>query len=318
MISVALCTYNGDKYIRKQIESILEQTVQVDEIVVCDDNSSDSTMSIILEIAESSDVKFKIFKNEHRLNVVKNFEKAILNCEGDFIFLSDQDDIWHKNKVKEITKYFDKNSHINVLFTNGFLIDELNKKIDNKSIFQSVSFSSETEYYFNKGYAFELLNYFNRVVGATVACRSFYLKSILPFKVFERVLHDEIIAISAINDNCLGYINQCLIEYRIHSEQTIGFKTWIDDPIKNIFLGHHKVRLEYFDFLKFTPKLKQRVDFISKRGKNIKSLSGILFFPLFWKKYKKNYDDLAFEVIISDYRNYFQLNGRRIKRLFKV
>lgn len=318
MISVALCTYNGEKYLEEQIQSILNQSLPVDEIVVCDDGSTDSTLNILNIIAKQSSIKFTIIENEQRLNVVKNFEKAISKCEGDYIFLSDQDDIWHKNKVEVVLNYFNKNSHINVVFTDGLLIDENNKLLENKSIFKAVSFQSESQLYFNKGYAFELLNYFNRVVGATLACRGNYLRSILPFKVFENIFHDEMIALNAINDNCLGYINECLIKYRIHTDQTIGLKTWINYPIKNIYLAYHFIRNEYFDFLNFNPNLKQRVDFIKKRGKNIKTLFGIVHITFNWRNYKNIYRDLALEVFRSDYKNYFQLNRRRIKRYIKI
>lgn len=317
-LSVALCTYNGEKYIRQQIESILTQTKSVDEIVVCDDQSTDLTLKIISEIAKQSSVEFKIYNNEQRLNVVKNFEKAISKCTGELIFLCDQDDIWHIDKVEKIIEYFNGNPQINVIFSNARLIDEVNNLIEDKTLFQAVNFSTEAQKYFDAGYAFELLNHFNRVTGATVACKADYVKSLLPFNIYNRVIHDELIAISAINDECLGYINECLIDYRIHPSQKIGLGIWIKQPITNIFLDHFVVNEEYIDFLKFNPQLLQRVNFITKRGKNIKSPGGIFLFPFDLNKYKIIYGKFANDVISGDYKKYFELNCRRFKRLLKI
>ncbi len=317
-ISVALCTYNGEKYIRQQIESILAQTKRVDEIVVCDDRSTDLTLKIISEITKKSSVEFKVYLNEQRLNVVKNFENTISKCTGDLIFLSDQDDFWHTDKVEKTINYFNLNSQINVIFSNARLIDEINNPIEDKTLFQAVNFSSESQKYFDAGYAFELLNHFNRVTGATIACKSNYVKSLLPFKTYDWVIHDEIIAISAINDNCLGYINECLIDYRIHPTQKVGLGIWIKQPITNIFLNYFIIRAEYLDFLKFNPQLLKRIKFITKRGKNIKSMIGIILFPFDLNNYKIYYGKYAKEVFLSDYKHYLDLNRRRIKRYLKI
>ena len=84
--SVALCTFNGEKYLRKQLDSILEQTVAVDEIVVCDDLSTDATLSILNQYKETFPNIFKIHANEKNLRSVKNFEKAISLCENEIVF----------------------------------------------------------------------------------------------------------------------------------------------------------------------------------------------------------------------------------------
>ena len=107
-ISVALCTYNGEKYLHQQIDSILNQTVPVHEIVVCDDGSNDQTSKILTQYQTKFPEVFKIHFNTENLRSVKNFEKAISLCTGDIIFLSDQDDIWEENKVEVFIKYFDE------------------------------------------------------------------------------------------------------------------------------------------------------------------------------------------------------------------
>ena len=93
MISIAMATYNGEKYLAEQLDSILAQTVQDFELIVCDDCSSDSTAEILSRYAEK-DSRIKIFVNEKNLGFVKNFEKAVSLCSGEYIALSDQDDVW--------------------------------------------------------------------------------------------------------------------------------------------------------------------------------------------------------------------------------
>lgn len=96
MNSVCMATYNGGKYIREQVDSILAQLGPADELVVSDDGSTDDTCRILDSYCDD---RIKIFKNEGRHGVVRNFENALKHASGDYIFLSDQDDIWLPNKV---------------------------------------------------------------------------------------------------------------------------------------------------------------------------------------------------------------------------
>ena len=92
-ISVALATYNGEKFLREQLDSLLNQTLPFSELVICDDCSSDATLSILQEYA-ARDSRIKVIANEQNLGFRRNFEKAIRLCEGDLIALCDQDDVW--------------------------------------------------------------------------------------------------------------------------------------------------------------------------------------------------------------------------------
>lgn len=99
MISIALASYNGAKYIRDQLDSILAQTYQNFELIICDDCSTDDTWWILEEYAQK-DNRIKIYKNERNLGFKKNFEKAILLCQGEYVATSDQDDIWMPNHLQ--------------------------------------------------------------------------------------------------------------------------------------------------------------------------------------------------------------------------
>jgi len=105
MISIAMATYNGAKYIREQIDSILSQTIQDFELVICDDCSSDGTLTILQEYS-NKDERLKLFQNHTNLGFKKNFEKAMGLCRGDYIALCDQDDIWYPNHLEILLKSF--------------------------------------------------------------------------------------------------------------------------------------------------------------------------------------------------------------------
>jgi len=103
MISVCLATYNASVYIEQQLESILVQLAKTDEVIIVDDGSDDDTITIIESF---SDDRIIISKSIHsRLGVVKNFERALAQAKGDYIFLSDQDDVWVPTKVEETLKH---------------------------------------------------------------------------------------------------------------------------------------------------------------------------------------------------------------------
>ena len=104
-ISIALTTYNGGVYLQEQLESILNQTIQPDEVIISDDNSTDNTILIIQEFKKNAPFKVVFLKNiGHGFN--NNFENALINTTGEFVFICDQDDVWFKNKIEQIIDYF--------------------------------------------------------------------------------------------------------------------------------------------------------------------------------------------------------------------
>ena len=106
VVSVAMATFNGEKYILEQLQSIARQTHLPDECVICDDGSTDSTVEIVEEFQKDAPFKIIIHKNSPRLGLIRNFEKAISLCKGDMIFLSDQDDVWMPEKIQIIKDCF--------------------------------------------------------------------------------------------------------------------------------------------------------------------------------------------------------------------
>lgn len=221
--SVALCTYNGELYLFKQLESILLQKPGIDEIIICDDNSTDDTFNIIMGFKEKHPQLIRFYQNENRLGAVKNFEKAIKLTTGDLIFLSDQDDIWCENKVKIIMNYFILNNKCKLLFTNGLLIDE-NEKPINSSLWKEWSFTEEIkELWRNNNNAFkDLLVNKNKITGATICFHNSLKTQTIPIEVPIDYWHDAWLGIHAAAINGLCFIDIPLIKYRIHSKQLIG------------------------------------------------------------------------------------------------
>ena len=215
--SIALCTYNGEKFLKEQLESFLIQTQLPDELIICDDYSTDSTVEILKDFENYSPFFVQIEINQKQFGVVKNFEKAISLCTGDLIFLSDQDDVWLPEKIEIITKQFEQNEELGMIFTDAELIDENSQKL-NKTLFAEIFRKID-----KSKPLFDLCLNKNVVTGATMVFRSKFRDNFLsiPSNIPNRI-HDGWIAlvISAIT-NC-KYLEKQLIKYRQHSQQQLG------------------------------------------------------------------------------------------------
>ena len=219
MISVALCTYNGEKYIKDQLLSIIYQSKKVDEIIICDDGSNDRTLEVIEQIQKGCPIPIKVFINNPSKGVTNNFFFAINQCSGDIIFLSDQDDVWMSDKVNTLYKYLEHNTSIDVVFTDAQLIDENGQTLFGDKTLWSYFFPPNSRKRCSQGMAAEEFCRGNHVTGATMAFRKTFVTDIKPL---DNYLHDEIIATIAAARHTLGYIDSCLIKYRIHRGQQIG------------------------------------------------------------------------------------------------
>jgi len=219
-ISVALCTYNGEKFLHQQIDSILKQTVPVNEIIVCDDGSNDQTSKILTQYQAKFPEVFKIHFNTENLRSVKNFEKAISLCSGDIIFLSDQDDIWEENKVEVFMKYFDENPNIDVVCSNGFIIDSKGKHLEKYTVWDAPKFLNEESLPIDFFKIFNTIG--NFATGAAMAIRNSLTKKSIPFPEIPGFHHDEWIALFSAQQKKFGFINEKLFSYRLHDDQQVG------------------------------------------------------------------------------------------------
>ena len=215
-----MTTYNGEKYLIKQLNSILNQTKKPDEVIICDDGSSDSTVFLVNEFIKENNLNnWQILVNGENLGYIKNFQQALQKASGDIIFLCDQDDIWHKEKIEIMADIMDKNPEIKALAASYELIDG----DDNKICDVSEKFYEPK----SKTGAFEKVNYgkalyYNIAQGCAEALRrevvEKYCENILSFIL----PHDWALNIIAYEYKGLYFLNQKLISYRIHSNNTTG------------------------------------------------------------------------------------------------
>ncbi len=119
-----MTAYNGSKYIKQQLDSIACQTILPDEVVVCDDLSSDDTADILEHYAQSAPFNLKVYRNIENIGYTRNFEKALSLCTGDLIFLSDQDDVWYENKISGILDLNRKHLGIDVIINDAIYVDQ--------------------------------------------------------------------------------------------------------------------------------------------------------------------------------------------------
>jgi glycosyltransferase involved in cell wall biosynthesis len=223
-ISVAFIVYNGARYLRTQLDSILAQTHKVDELIICDDASSDNSKEILKEYKNKHPNLFFIHYNNQNIGPTKNIEKAIQECTGELILLADQDDYWETNKVETIVKWFEANPTMNGVFTNGSLMNSKGEADDKYALWDAMSFPFKA---IKNGENLKLYinTVENSVTGATLAIHNNlpFLKQ--PFPTIKNLVHDRWLAMNLAENNSLGILEDKLIRYRIHSAQAIGGMT---------------------------------------------------------------------------------------------
>jgi hypothetical protein len=229
-VSVALCTFQGSRYLREQLDSIVAQTYQPAEVIVCDDGSRDDSLAVLTEFADRAPFPVHIHRNEQQLGSTLNFEKAVRLCRGDLIALCDQDDWWHPTKLEVLSGVL-TDPDVGGVFTNGLLMDN-NSQLKGDSLWGQnlfehwnralgkkswdVAFGEKAE----KTSAEAALLRHNMVTGATVVFRTALREKILPFPV--EWVHDGWLAWMIVLHSRLRAVPMSLIHYRVHSGQQIG------------------------------------------------------------------------------------------------
>lgn len=246
LISIAMATYNGEKFLQEQLDSIVNQTYKNLEIIICDDCSTDNTIDIIKDF-QKRDRRIKLYQNEKQLGVLKNFEKAISLCSGEYIAISDQDDIWVANKIEIMFSEIEENI---LIYHDDVLIDRSGKLIHN-------SFFESNEIFINKEHKTKALILDNWILGHACMFSSQLKKDILPIG-HEMEHYDMWIAIVASKVGKIKYLNKQLVLWRQHGTNTSGGKIatralWqkIFKPIDNsTLIQWNKKRIERLRFLK--------------------------------------------------------------------
>lgn len=220
MISVAMTTYNGARYIKEQLDSILNQSVPVDEIVIMDDCSTDETVEIIKSY---QDRRINLTVNSTNQGYIRNFYQAIMACKGDYIFLADHDDRWHFNKVEKMLGYMQENralalcSDFKLIDADGMPLSEEGNYVRNR-FFTKIKGNKDVLIPVD----FDYLVLGNILQGATYCITKEVQQIYGQIKDFG-VYHDHQLLLIAAKLGRLFFVNIPLIEYRIHGENTIGF-----------------------------------------------------------------------------------------------
>lgn len=125
-VSIAIALYNGERFVEQQLDSLRTQTVVPDQVIMCDDGSKDNTVDVVKNYIEKHSLqdKWKIYSNEKNLGYAKNFYHAMELCDGDLIYLCDQDDIWKNQKIEKMNKVMAQNPKISLLMCKGGVIDQ--------------------------------------------------------------------------------------------------------------------------------------------------------------------------------------------------
>lgn len=220
-LSVAMCTYNGADFLSDQLQSIIAQSRPPDEIVVCDDGSTDETSAMLKVFAANPTVPVSLHFNEQNLGSVKNFEKAISLSSGDVIVLSDQDDVWRPDKLQLIEKAFHRAPQAGLVFSDAEIVDESLQPLDRR-MWNDIGFNAHRRKLVRSGRALEVLITGWTVTGATMAFRSDFVKLSLPVPGAIAMIHDGWIALTIAAVADVVMIEEPLIKYRQHGQQQIG------------------------------------------------------------------------------------------------
>lgn len=203
-ISVAMAYYNGGKYIRQQMESILSQLKKEDELIISVDGAADGSDKLLKEWA-AEDCRIQLIDGPGK-GVVRNFENALTHCKGDIIFLSDQDDVWMEDKVKKILKGFER-SNVLLILHNGILIDDKGQELEGETLFEIRNSGTGVWKNFIK----------NSYIGCCMAFRKELLPVIIPIPE-KMYMHDYWIGAAAEYMGRGALIKEPLIGYRRHGE----------------------------------------------------------------------------------------------------
>lgn len=218
-ISIALCVHNGARYLTEQLESLRAQTCPLYELVVCDDASEDASASIVEAFADGAPFPVRFYRNLERLGVGANFEQAIRLCQGELIFLCDQDDVWSPVKVECFIRAFSDNPEAVWAFCNAEVVDAGLQPIG-YSLWQRILFTLPEQILANQGEMLSVLLRHSVVAGASLAFRAELREMLLPIP--SGWLYDTWLSSVLATLSPPALISETLQHYRQHDANCVG------------------------------------------------------------------------------------------------
>ena len=222
LASVALCTYKGESYLAAQLDSILAQTRPPQEVVVFDDVSPDGTWALLDAYAPrfcAAGIRFAMHRNAVNLGYVANFQQALLATTGAVVFLCDQDDIWHPDKIERFLPNFERRPDLMALHSDARLVDR-NGDDTGIRLFEALEVTRTELDAIHSGRAFEVLVRRNVVTGATLAVRRTVFENAFPVPI--GWIHDEWLGMVATFIGTIDCVEEPTIDYRQHESNQVG------------------------------------------------------------------------------------------------
>ena len=299
-VDVLLATYNGEKYLKEQIDSILNQTYQNINLIISDDNSNDSTRKIIEEY-KKIDNRIKTYLQDKNLGYIKNFEFLLTKVESNYYMLSDQDDVWLPEKIEKSMKTL-KEKNADLVFGDLEVVDE---KLN--TIYPSFGDFMLLNRKISKYIDSYKVNYlYNCVTGCTILSKKEFIKDILPLPNDSKyVPHDYWMALMIALKGKLAYMPEKYIKYRQPGNNQIGtdkishkFKKL--DQVRELFIN---VKLGVFGtYVANTEKFPKKLQEL-----NLKALE---YFEMLREKRNFNFRNwnIFHELYKNETFNYYVLN----------
>lgn len=226
-----MATYNGSEYLRQQLDSLLNQTVSFEELIICDDCSNDKTIEILNEYA-SKDARIKIIVNEYNLGFNYNFQKALSLCSGDYIAICDQDDIWLPRHLEVLSKLLDTGASLSVGGTK--FIDKTGKYLTDKSMAQTRNFPCLKVRDNSDIFSFVCF-YMNPFQGASMMVRKDFLSFLLPLPP-SAYIYDVWFTLCASLCNRLAFNPEVISLWRRHQKNATN--NFFNHPYIRTWVGH--------------------------------------------------------------------------------
>ncbi|MCZ6782318.1 MAG: glycosyltransferase [Proteobacteria bacterium] len=221
-VSIAMTTFDGARYVEAQLESFASQSRLPDQLVVCDDGSRDDTMDRVRAFAARAPFAVHAEQNETHLETTPNFGKAVSLCDGDVIFLADQDDLWLPDKIESVVDVFSADPTVGAVFHNGRVVDESGRPV-NYELWDSLWFSEAERKNVRTGRALEVFAKHVVAAGTTLAFRGRYRDLVLPFPDLHDC-HDAWVSFLVTAVSGVRIVERNLIDYRLHGANQFGLQ----------------------------------------------------------------------------------------------